>query len=479
MRSTSTRSTNATRGARRDATRERARVSRRGTARDARAMRRARASASDGWLYCGLDFGTSSARLALVDDRGALVGVRTRAYDDANASVARAWERALFELLEDAMDAEERERCQGVAVDGTSGTVVIVDARDGRALREPYMYNETFPDEVERVRALRNGPGKDSTESASSAACKLSRWFRVDAEGDREHAALLHHADWLAYLLHKKMGMSDFNNALKLGFDPAPGVEAFPGWLRDAPFGYMLPTDVRAPGTSFGVMDADVAKRLGFPSTCEVIAGTTDSVAAFVASKAAESGECATSLGSTLALKLISDTRVDDLSSGVYSHRLNGRWLVGGASNLGGWILRRFFSNDALESLSEKIANEGYVATEDYFDGVMLGFGLSVDEASAIVEKSRPADDAQFVVNILSSIANVEARCYERMLTLGASHGARKVYTAGGGAKNGVWSGMRSKAMGDIPVERSACDEAAYGAALLARQGRKRLSGYI
>ena len=226
--------------------------------------------------------------------------------------------------------------------------------------------------------------------------------------------------------------MSDFNNALKLGFDPAPGVEAFPGWLRDAPFGYMLPTDVRAPGTSFGVMDADVAKRLGFPSTCEVIAGTTDSVAAFVASKAAESGECATSLGSTLALKLISDTRVDDLSSGVYSHRLNGRWLVGGASNLGGWILRRFFSNDALESLSEKIANEGYVATEDYFDGVMLGFGLSVDEASAIVERSRPADDAQFVVNILSSIANVEARCYERMRTLGASHGARKVYTAGG-----------------------------------------------
>ena len=66
--------------------------------------------------------------------------------------------------------------------------MVIVDARDGRALREPYMYNETFPDEVERVRALRNGPGKDSTESASSAACKLSRWFRVDAEGDREHA---------------------------------------------------------------------------------------------------------------------------------------------------------------------------------------------------------------------------------------------------------------------------------------------------
>ena len=125
-----------------------------------------------------------------------------------------------------------------------------------------------------------------------------------------------------------------------------------------------------------------------------------------------------------------------------------------------------------------KIASENYRATEDYFAGVMLGFGMSVDEASSIVEASRPEDDAQFVVNILGSIANVEARCYSRMRELGASHGAQKVYTAGGGAKNDVWSDMRSKAMGSIPVVRSECDEAAFGAALLARQGRKRLETY-
>ena len=37
---------------------------------------------------------------------------------------------------------------------------------------------------------------------------------------------------------------------------------------------------------------------------------------------------------------------------------------------------------------------------------------------------------------------------------------------------------MRSKAMASIPVVRSECDEAAFGAALLARQGRKRLETY-
>jgi len=433
-------------------------------------------------LYCGLDFGTSSARLALVDDDGRLVRSHARGYEapDSKTGMTAPWLRAMWELLE-ALDEDERGRMDAVAVDGTSGTVIIVDAENGEALCAPYMYNDTFPDESARIRGIRNGPGKDSTESASSAACKLSRWFYVDGaqSGDKSRATLLHHADWLAYQLHGRMGVSDFNNSLKLGFDPAPGVEAFPKWLRDAEFGYMLPSEVLAPGASFGRVRSDVADRLACSPSCEVIAGTTDSVAAFVASQAMDVGECATSLGSTLALKLISDARVDDLSAGVYSHRLNGRWLVGGASNLGGWILRRFFSNDELEKLSARIDEDGIEPTEDYFEGVMLGFGVSVDEAASMVESSRPNDDAQFVANLLGSIANVEARCYERMRELGASSGARKVFTAGGGARNATWSAMRSSAMGGIPVVRSERDEAAYGAALLARQGRKGLDSYV
>ena len=146
---------------------------------------------------------------------------------------------------------------------------------------------------------------------------------------------------------------------------------------------------------------------------------------------------------------------------------------------MGGWILRRFFTNDQLVELTREIESKSYVADKDYFEGVMLGFGLSVDEAAAIVEASRPSDDAQFVVNIFSSIANVEARCYERMRELGASSGATKVFSAGGGAQNVLWASMRSKAMGGIPVVRSDIDEAAYGAALLARQGRRRLDTYV
>ena len=45
-----------------------------------------------------------------------------------------------------------------------------------------------------------------------------------------------------------------------------------------------------------------------------------------------------------------------------------------------------------------------------------------------------------------------------------------QVYTAGGGAKNAKWMEMRAAKLG-VSVEASPQAEAAYGAALLARQG--------
>lgn len=60
-------------------------------------------------------------------------------------------------------------------------------------------------------------------------------------------------------------------------------------------------------------------------------------------------------MGSTLAIKLLSTVRVEDARFGVYSHRLDDKWLVGGASNAGGSVLRKIFSDNQLEVLSKQI----------------------------------------------------------------------------------------------------------------------------
>lgn len=312
-----------------------------------------------------------------------------------------------------------------------------------------------------------------------------------------ENPKLAHHADWLASLLHGLSGVSDHNNALKLGFDP--GLDAgdgenglgggFPDWILNQPYGDMIPTKVYEPGRKVGVVATeDALKR--FPKSVVVVAGTTDSVAAFAAAMVRDPGDCVTSLGSSLALKMISETRIDDAASGVYSHRLAGKWLVGGASNLGGWLLRSHFSNKELVNLSLQLedtltreANESNLASKetvtDYFPGVLMGFGLSVQDAASALAANRPTSDVAFLRNILHSIANVEARSYAKFVETGASHEVTKVLTAGGGAQNEVWSGIRSTELGGVFVGKALHIEAAFGTALLARMGHYGLETYV
>ncbi len=60
---------------------------------------------------------------------------------------------------------------------------------------------------------------------AVARAEKLSAWYRLR----RMDSLLLHHADWLASLLTGRRDTSDWNNTLKLGYDPE--AQCYPDWL--------------------------------------------------------------------------------------------------------------------------------------------------------------------------------------------------------------------------------------------------------
>ena len=88
------------------------------------------------------------------------------------------------------------------------------------------------------------------------------------------------------------------------------------------------------------------------PEVDEAAAGM---ISAFLAAGVDDPGGAVTSLGSTLALKLLSTERVEDAASGIYSHKLReGLWLVGGASNVGGAALRPWWAA-ALEGAAVRL----------------------------------------------------------------------------------------------------------------------------
>jgi len=205
-----------------------------------------------------------------------------------------------------------------------------------------------------------------------------------------------------------------------------------------------------------------------------VHAGTTDSIAAFLAAGVTHSGDAVTSLGSTLVLKLLSDTRMESGEHGVYSHWFGDRWLAGGASNAGGAVLRQFFDDRQLTQLSAQI-DPTVASPLDYLPLPRAGERFPVNDPSLAPRLSpRPADDADFLHGLLESLARIEARGYGLLAELGATP-LRRVETAGGGARNPAWTDIRQRLLG-VPVRRAAHTEAAYGAALLARDGEQRFA---
>jgi D-ribulokinase len=421
--------------------------------------------------FLGIDFGTSGARAIAIHQAPALSPTTQILHEQSlafgSAQAARdplSWKAMLFELLGN-LPKEVRSQLRAIAINGTSSSVLLCDL-SGQPLGSPMMYGDKGdPAVLDRLSTA--APAHHCVLSASSSLVKLLTFQTQPEWAKAKH--FLHQADWLSFLLHGQLGISDYHNSLKLGYDPA--LETYPAWFAAPllqPLQPLLPK-VLPPGTSIGAVSSAIAAQLNLPLHCQIRAGTTDSIAAFLASPAAIPGESVTSLGSTLVLKLLSQQRIDCAEYGIYSHRFGNLWLAGGASNTGGMALAHFFSPQTLAQLSQHI-DPTQESELDYYPLLTPGERFPINQPNFPPRlEPRPASDVAFLHGLLESLARIEANGYRLLEQLGASP-LRQVFTAGGGAKNEVWQHIRQRQL-KVPIHRSPYDEAAYGTALLALRG--------
>lgn len=418
-------------------------------------------------LVIGIDIGTSGVRAVALDEAGALVHEAHAALPAPERVGQRVtqspalWWTALERTLDQLLAGLDGGRVVALAVDGTSGTLLLTDEL-GEPLTEGWMYNEASCVE-EALRVAACAPADSSARGISSALARLLHL--QGAQPLARHA--LHQADWVAGRLAGRFGVADENNVLKLGYDLLQ--RRWPDWLDQLGVRRELLPEVVVPGTPLGCIAPVWARRFGLGDEVIVAAGTTDGVAAFLATGAAEVGDAVTSLGSTLVVKLLSDRPICDPRFGVYSHRLGELWLAGGASNSGGAALLRFFTREQMESLTP-LLDPDLPTGLGYYPLPAPGerFPLNDPGLAGMVEP-RPREDARFFQGLLEGIAAIEKQAFERLGELGAP-ALRRVYSVGGGAGNRAWTRIRQRALG-VPMLTPALQQAAVGAARLARQG--------
>ena len=136
------------------------------------------------------------------------------------------WWEAVTAVLRDLAPALAGQGPPRVCVAGTSATVLLATAT-GEPLGPALMYDDSRSrSEAAMIAACAPadspalGAGLQPVQGAlSPAATSLAGAPRL----------VLHQADWILGRLTGRYGLSDWNNCLKLGYDPSAG--AWPAWL--------------------------------------------------------------------------------------------------------------------------------------------------------------------------------------------------------------------------------------------------------
>lgn len=398
-------------------------------------------------LGLGIDLGSSGLRLALIQADGQvpleLASPYPAAFEDP-----QGWRTGLVALC-NRLPPELRARVAAIAIDGTSGTLLLCRPDGSVApgdLARALPYHQAFPQQASRAAALAGSAAAQTP--AAGASGSLARALTLLAAADQAGQAgpwlLRHQADWLMGWLLNDWSWGEEGNNLRLGWDLQ--ASRWCGAIAEQPWSAALPR-LCASGERLGALAPAVAAALGLPVECQVVAGSTDATAAVIAADP-QPGDGVTVLGTTLALKQVAPLPI--AAPGVSCQRLAGQWLVGGASNAGAGVLRQFFTDGQLRELSRQIDPRRS-------SGLQLrplprpGERFPVDDPSLEpILAPRPVSDALYLQALLEGLAVIERDGWRRLQALGAPP-VRRVLSLGGGARNPQWRQIRQRLLG-VPV---------------------------
>lgn len=423
-------------------------------------------------VYLGIDLGTQSVRLMAVTAGGEIAACAshplTSMRDGArHEQDPEEWWRAVVHCARSVTGQLGSSRqLDGVAVDATSGTILLMDDRlrpltpglmydDGRAVMQAARVNRTGS-ALWRELSYRMQP--------SWALPKLV-WL-ADNGFPTQHASLAHQNDFINMRLAGGRVPSDFSNALKTGADLIRGN--WPWKILDA---LSLPSDLFPPlvlpGTRIGKVCRAAADATGIPAGTPIFAGMTDGCAAQLASGATTAGSWNSVIGTTMVVKGVTPHLLHDPLGVVYSHLSpQGLWLPGGASNTGAGIIARQFASSDLDRLNHAVQAMQPSSMIFYaLAGKGERYPFNAPAAESFMIGSASSTEEMYLA-ILQGIAFIERLAFDALRMLGAPVDGR--FTISGGAtKSEVFNRIRASVM-----EKTAClpavTESAFGAAMLA-----------
>lgn len=440
-------------------------------------------------LWVGIDLGTQSTKVSIVDDVGALAAsyalpLSSQRSDDRHEQDPQEWINRAGAALAAALASlppASVGRVAGVSICATSGTITTVDAT-GRPRSPGIMYDDARAGEL----------GQEANGADPALWARLG--YRIQPTWAlpkivwlarngllSENRWIAYQADVLAAAIVGTRVASDWSHSLKSGYDllelewPVGALNA----LGIDPARLPL---VVAPGTELGRSCTEWAEATGLPAGTLVVAGMTDGCAAQLGAGTLGLGDWHTVIGTTMVLKGVTDRIITDEAGAVYSHRAphDRRWFPGGASSVGAGAITAALPSIDLAGASARLSGSAgkigslprcypLATVGERFPVIRPdahGF-VSVDGVDlSLAEAAQLLDPDRLLASIMIGIACVERLSFTMMARAGATVDGT-LSSSGGGTKNDWWTQQRADLLArPITIPRSS--EGSIGMAILA-----------
>ncbi len=421
-------------------------------------------------LYIGIDLGTSSMKLLLMDAEGTIHNTLTREYPlefpqpGWSQQNPEDWKKALLEGVPELLKGFDGSQVAGIGCGGQMHGLVVLDENDN-VIRPAILWNDGRT--AKQVDYLNNVIGKEKLSAltaniafAGFTAPKIL-WMREnEPEGFRRIAKIMLPKDYINYILTgvHACDYSDASGMLLLDVEHKC-------WSKE-----MLDlcgvSESQMPRLfeSFqciGTVKPEIAGALGIPNAVKVVAGAGDNAAAAVGTGVVGEGGCNISLGTSGTVFISSEKFGVDSTNGLhaFAHADGGWHLMGcmlSAASCNKWFCEDILKTTDFVAEQANITGDALGENHVFFLPYLMGERSPINDTNArgvFLGMTMDASRADLVQAVLEGVAFAIRDSVEVARSLGIRINSSKI--CGGGAKSPLWRRIIANVLNislEIPV---------------------------
>ena len=434
-------------------------------------------------LYLGVDLGTSSVKVLLVDETGAVRKTASRTYPlefpqpGGSQQNPADWWNAVEACIPELLEGEDKSQVAGLSVGGQMHGLVVLDEND-QVIRPAILWNDGRTGrETEELNA---DFGKEKLLSlvgniafAGFTAPKLLWMRRNEPELFQKIKKIMLPKDYLVYRL-TGVHSCDYSDASGMLLLDVANRRWSPELLN-----YCSVTEEQMPKLfesyeSVGTVLPEIAAQLGLPEGVVVAAGAGDNAAAAVGTGTVGNGCCNVSLGTSGTVFISSDDfrLPPEGNLHAFAHADGAYHLMGcilSAASAYGWWTKEILKATSDNDEQNPITDEDLGRNPVFFLPYLMGERSPHNDPAArgaFLGMSMDTTRCQMTQAILEGVAFAIRDSVEIARSLGIE--ITESGLCGGGAKSDLWRKIMANVLNmemQVPVQE---EGAGYGGAILA-----------